>query len=154
MQSPANQATQQMPSLAFTITETHMILGSESTVESAIRTLSSSHSASLASVKWFTAARSNIPSTVGLASLEDTATSFELIWWLMKELTKTGGSAGPANPIGDLMFSKAGFDMFNFALLPKFEAVRKYFGLFASYGISRDDGFFFEFKSINPTSTN
>jgi hypothetical protein len=49
----------------------------------------------------------------------------------------------------------AGPDMWNFAdfgLLPEFETVRKYFGLSAYYGVSRSDGFFFEFKYLNPQS--
>ena len=41
-------------------------------------------------------------------------------------------------------------DQLDFSLLPDFDAVRKYFGLSASYGIARQDGFFFEFKYINP----
>jgi len=49
-----------------------------------------------------------------------------------------------------MMLSQAGADQFDFSLLPEFEAVRKYFGLAASYGISRQDGFFFEFKYLNP----
>ena len=38
---------------------------------------------------------------------------------------------------------------FNFGLLPDFEVVRKYFGLFTSYGISTPEGFFFELKDIH-----
>ncbi len=53
-----------------------------------------------------------------------------------------------------MMFSGPGFDLFNFGLLPEFDTVRKYFGLSASYGISRQDGFFFEFKDINTGGTS
>ena len=35
-----------------------------------------------------------------------------------------------------------------FDLLPEFDAVRKYFGVSASYGISRPDDFFYESKDI------
>jgi hypothetical protein len=46
--------------------------------------------------------------------------------------------------------SLAGADLFDFSLLPEFEAVKKYFGSSASYGVARQDGFFFEFKYLNP----
>ncbi len=42
----------------------------------------------------------------------------------------------------------------DFSLLPEFDVVRKYFGLSAFYGISRPDGFFFEFKYINTPGTD
>jgi len=45
--------------------------------------------------------------------------------------------------------SLTGTDLFDFTLLPEFEAVKKYFGLSASYGVARQDGFFFEFKYLN-----
>jgi hypothetical protein len=37
----------------------------------------------------------------------------------------------------------------DFTLLPDFEKVSTYFGLAASYIISRDDGFFIEVKGID-----
>jgi hypothetical protein len=46
-----------------------------------------------------------------------------------------------------------GDGLLDFSLLPEFDAVKKYFGLSAFYGISRQDGFFFEFKYLNPDST-
>ena len=46
------------------------------------------------------------------------------------------------------------FDLFNFSLLPEFDTVRKYFGLSAFYGISTPEGFFFEFKYLNPPATD
>ena len=42
------------------------------------------------------------------------------------------------------------WDFADFSLLPEFGVVKKYFGLSAGYGISRPDGFFFEFKYLNP----
>ena len=56
--------------------------------------------------------------------------------------------AGIASP--EVLLSQVGADLVDFSLLPDFDAVRKYFGLSASYGIARQDGFFFEFKYINP----
>jgi hypothetical protein len=48
-----------------------------------------------------------------------------------------------------MLFGQAGFDLFDFGLLPEFDVVKKYFGLSTLYGISKSDGFFFEFKYLN-----
>jgi hypothetical protein len=61
-----------------------------------------------------------------------------------------GVSSGSLFP--NLMFSQGGKELFDFNLLPEFEAVRKYFGSSVSYGVSRPDGFFFEFRYLNPDS--
>ena len=163
MQGPADSAVRQIPKMAFTITETHLIFGVESTVERAIRTLSSTEAASVGSAKWFTSAKLPIPSVVGLAGLQDNVASAEL-WWMMKEAEKSkskgkdsnfsmgfGMSSKPGLMPG-LMFSQAG--LFDAGLLPEFDAVRKYFGVSALYGISRPDGFFFELKYLNRVDTD
>ena len=157
MQSPAVPTAPQRPTFAFTITDTHLILGLESTVERAIRALSNTGSASMGSAKWFTATKSAIPSVVGLASMEDNAASGELLWWLAKQGKKAlwgpniqTGAGSPSIRFGPL---EAG-ELFNFGLLPEFDTVRKYFGLSVFYGVSRPDGFFFEFKYLNPTGTD
>jgi len=54
----------------------------------------------------------------------------------------------------NFMFSQAGSDLFDFSLLPEFDVVRKYFGLSAFYGLSIPEGFFFEFKYLNPHLDN
>jgi len=159
-QSPPAPAAPQMPTFAFTVTNTHLILGAESTVERAIRVLSSTNAAPMSSARWFTLSQSAIPSTVGLASLQDNTASGELSWRMMKGIDK-GKSKDSSNSISigmssnlGLIFSPRGLDLFNFSLLPEFDAVRKYFGLSAFYGISRPDGFFFEFKYLYPPGTN
>ena len=162
MQVPAGPGVPQMPTWAFTITDTHLIFGAESTVERAIRRLSSAEAESAGSAKWFEEATFPIPSVVGLAYLEDNAASSELLWWMMEETAKITGSASSDSmglsmgisvpPDAGLMFSQTG--LFNHNLLPEFDAVRKYFGLFALYGISRPDGFYFEFKYFNPSGTD
>ncbi|UCF00268.1 MAG: hypothetical protein JSV82_04145 [Planctomycetota bacterium] len=154
MQAPTEPTVPQMPKMAFTITDTHLIFGAESTVEQAIRTLSSTEAATLDSSKWFNTAKSTIPSIVGLAALEDNAASGELLWWMMKEAGKTEVTGTPMTPNPLIVFSQMGVDLPNFGLLPEFDAMRNYFGLSVSYGISRPDGFFFEFKWLNPTSTD
>jgi hypothetical protein len=135
-----------MPKMAFSITDTHIIFGTETGVENAIRTLADSKIPSLESAKWFNRAKSDMPSIVGAAGMEDTSLSFELIWWMMKEgsKTQTGGPMGP-NPIA--MFAKE-FDL-NFSLLPEYEAVKKYFGLAVSYAVTRPDGFLLEGKNLD-----
>jgi len=141
MQVPGESGAPKMSKFAFTITDTHLILGAESTVERAIRTLTSGGGASVASAKWFTSAKSAIPSVVGLAWLEDNAASSEILWWMMKNGSK------PQAPFS-LGMGRQGFgfwELVDSGLLPEFDTIRKYFGLSSLYGVSRPDGFFFEF---------
>lgn len=146
-----DSSTEQHPKLAFTITDTHWILGIEAIVEKAIRGLSVNGGDSIASAKWFDVAKSSIPSVVGLASLEDNSASVELLWWLAKQndKSKTAGSVGvSASPASGIVFSEMNLSMLDTSLLPEFAAVKKYFGLSTFYGISKPEGFFFEFKDI------
>jgi hypothetical protein len=161
MQGPTGPQMPQPPTMAFTLTDTHLILGAEAAVERAIRTLNSGSTAPVDSAKWFTSAKSAIPSTAGLVSLQDHEAASELTWKMVKENASgsptDSGRAGVAvgmNSSFDLIFSQAGLNLFDFALLPDFDAVRKYFGLSASYGVSRPDGFFFEFKYLTPTKSD
>ncbi|MHC4431678.1 MAG: hypothetical protein ACYTBS_07550, partial [Planctomycetota bacterium] len=151
MQAPLASAAPQMPKLAFTVTDTHLIFASEDAVEQAIRKLSSGGSESLASARWFSRAKASIPSAVGLAGLHDTAASGEFLWSALRQMNQ-GGRAAAMTPAGMplQMMTKPVADLLDFGLLPEFEAVRKYFGLSTSYGIARQDGFFFEFKYLNP----
>lgn len=147
MQLSSEPNAPQMPTMAFTVTDTHLVFGSEAAVERAIRSLSSSAEASsLGSAKWFNSAKSAMPSTAGIAALEDNAASSEIFWWMAKQ----SGASGPAamkfapGEIGKLV---------NFDLLPQFDAVRKYFGVSTLYGISTPEGFLFEFQYISPTES-
>jgi len=148
MQTLSESNASQIPTMAFTVTNTHLILASEPAVERVIRALSSTDSSSVGSAKWFTSAKSAIPSVVGMAALENNAASSEIFWWMVKQSSKAESSAGPAS----MKFGSMGIgELVNFDLLPQFDAVRKYFGLSAFYGISTPEGFFFEFKDISPT---
>jgi hypothetical protein len=151
MQQPVPKAPPQTPAMAFTVTDTHLILGSESAVEKAIRTLSSSESAWVGSSKWFTSARGGIPSVVGLAGVEDSAASNESFWWMLKQGRNISGTSfGPVS----FAFGSRGLNAsINPALLPEFDAVRKYFGSSTLYGVSRADGFFFKFNYLDPPKT-
>jgi hypothetical protein len=163
VQAPVAPGTARLPRLAFTVTDTHLIFASEAAVERAIRALSNTEAEPLRSAKWFTEAKSNIPSVVGLADLQNSAASGEQFWTTLRESKEPGEGedssaqlgvgAGSGSALPLLMLSQAGPDMFDFSLLPEFDAVRKYFGLSAFYGISRPDGFFFEFKYLNPDAT-
>jgi len=154
--------SQPAPKLAFTITDTFIIFGSEKTVEQALRTLNDK-SSSISSAKWFNSARSAIQSSVGLAALEDTAPSAETLWQITKQseqgsdapdaqqqvtLGLSANSSGMVAPV--LMFSEG--DLINPKLLPQFDAVRKYFGLSVLSGTSRPDGFIFEYKTLPPVT--
>jgi hypothetical protein len=151
MQAPLATGAPSMPKLAFTVTDTHLIFAGEDAVEQAIRTLSSGGGESVASTKWFARAKSSIPSAVGLAGLQDIAASGEFIFSALHKMNKPaqGGAMIPAGILPQGL-SLAGADLFDFSLLPEFEAVKKYFGSSASYGVARQDGFFFEFKYLNP----
>jgi len=154
MQTPAGPAVPQMPAFAFTITDTHLIFGTDSSVERALRTLSSTEAASVSSAKWFADARLTIPSVVGMAHLQDNAASGEIFWRMIKQAGKSKVSNVAMGPGAGLMFSQGGLELFSIELLPDFDVVRKYFGSSILYGISRGDGFFFEFNYLNPTSTD
>ena len=162
MQAPAGPGVPKAPVVAFTITDTHWIFGGESTVEGAIRALGGGQTESIDSAKWFRQAKASLPSVVGLAGLQNSEASVELLWSTMRQMQKQSqaGGEGGRNQLGvgvgsgsllpNLTFSQGGRELFDFSLLPEFDAVRKYFGSSVSYGISRPDGFFFEFKYLNP----
>jgi hypothetical protein len=155
--APISGAAPPIPKMAFTITDTHLIFGTESAVEQTIRALNNPQSGTLPSTTWFNKAKSAIPSSVGLAVLQDNAASTEIFWKMIKEMSKSTGKSSEASVsmnFSQLMFSGPGFDLFNFAFLPEFDTVRKYFGLSVSYGVSRQDGFFFESKGINTGGTS
>lgn len=145
MQTPSEPGAAQTTKLAFTITDSHLIFASEPVVERTIRALTSAGSPSVSSIKWFTAAKSAVPSAVGMATFQNNEASNELFWWMVKE---SGRPRSPAN-VGLMQFG----ELANFALLPEFDTVRKYFGVSAFYGISKPDGFLFELKYLNPQVT-
>ncbi|MDD5063773.1 MAG: hypothetical protein PHQ35_03300 [Phycisphaerae bacterium] len=143
MQTGSGPGAPQTPTLAFTVSDTHLIFASEAAVERAIRALSSTETLSVGQAKWFASAKQAIPSAVGIATLEDNAASGELFWWMIKQNKADQTSA---------KFCPAGVsELVNFDLLPSLDAVRKYLGQSAFYGISTPEGFFFEFKDISPT---
>jgi len=145
--------------MAFTVTDTHLIVGLEPAVEKALRTLESPSSESLVSAKWFNTVKGALPSVAGLAALGDDVTNGEILWKVLKSTPKkTPSSADDADlTLGLGLSSQSGLMPlvslaetvpFDFSLLPDFEAVKKYFGLSALYGVSRPEGFFFEFKEV------
>jgi len=144
-----------MPKLAFTVTDTHVVMGLESAVEGAVRKLSTARDDL---PKWFRRARSAIPDAVGLAGLQDDAAVVEVLWKTLKAGAEAAGESSSDESdrsikvgLGSagLSLSQAGVKLIDPDLLPDFEAVRKYFGISATYGIVREDGFFFEFKYLS-----
>lgn len=158
MQNVSIQPVRQMPKFAFTVTETHLIIGSQAAVELAIRTLDSATSESIASAKWFNAAKAAVPSDVGVAILEDSVTSAQILWQTFKKMAEKANKAGDSRSsvsvglglgsgiIPHPVLKQSG--LVDFTLLPDFDVVRKYFCLSAFYGISRPDGYFFEMKDV------
>ena len=161
MQYAAGGQIPKMSKLAFTVTDTHLIFSKESSVEQALRTLNSTEDVSVDSERWFNVAKSSIPSLVGLVTLQNDTVSGKYLWSEMRNMSKQmkskdkgssiemGIGVRPGSAFPQMIFSQAGFDLFDFGLLPEFDAVKKYFGLSALYGISKSDGFFFEFKYLN-----
>jgi hypothetical protein len=135
--------------MAFTVTDTHLILGEETAVERAIRALGGSGAESLNSEDWWRRARASIPSAVGAATFEDTSASAELLWWLLKELGKDPQAAGAMGPGALLLGPDELSEFVDVDLLPAYEAVKKYFGTTVMYGLSRPDGFYLEFKCLS-----
>ena len=144
-----------MPKLAFTVTDTHVVIGLEVAVEGAVRKLNSGGSAL---PSWFRKARACIPDVVGLAGLQNDAAAAQVLWKTLKEAAEEAKSSSNDSDrsikvgLGSagLTFSQSGVAFLDPDLLPDFEAVREYFGISATYGIAREDGFFFEFKYLNP----
>ena len=148
-------AVKQQQKWAFTLTDTHIIIGPETTVDQALRTMVASEP-SLNSAKWFLAAKSALPSTVAIASLQNDAVTNKLFWQTQKkqkqevENNDSKASVGIGlNAQGNLSFMQKGLDIVDFSLLPDFEKVEKYFGLSVSHLTSRPDGFFMEIKSLD-----
>jgi hypothetical protein len=140
--------------MAFTITDTHLILGQESAVERAIQTLGGAESGPVGSAKWFITAKSAVPSVVGLACFEDNAASGEMLWWMLKESTKTRRASMGIGSTAAVLARPDLWQSADFGLLPEFDAVRKYFGCSAFYGVSRADGLLFEFKYLNSRTSD
>jgi hypothetical protein len=139
-QDPAAPSQPQMPSGAIAVTDTHLLVGSENTVERAIRMLSESKGESLSENAWFRTARADLPSLVGMAVLQDNASSAEVLWNLLKE----SASSSHISTASIAIQSSGMAEKIDFSLLPAFEKVKKYFGPLACYGVSKPEGFFFE----------
>ena len=162
MGTPAREVTK----LAFTVTDTHLLFASEPVIEQAVRSLGASGSESVASKDWYRRAKSNVPSAVGLASFQDDKTSTEYLWLTIRSMAAAEKEKGqdneiemgvgirPGGTLPELMLQRGENNFFDFSLLPEYDRVRKYFGLSAFYGLSRPDGFFFEFKYLTPESTD
>ena len=148
-------APDQQQKWAFSITDTHLIVGIERSVEHALRTMGTSEP-TLNSAKWFVAAKSALPSTFGIASLQNDAIGGELFWKTLKEPTSEAENNDPnksvsigVNSQGNFLFMQKGLDFVDFTLLPDFEKVKKHFGMTVSHLTSRPEGFFMEIKSID-----
>lgn len=145
---PRQQAD--MPNFAFTVLNTHLIIGQEESVENVIRNLNSKEAASLNSTKWFNDAKSNInPSSVGAAIMEDNCAAAEVIWWTIKQLTEM---AEEVNADSNSNFQETGFSLFgagDLKLLPEFKTVSKYFGFSVFQALSTAEGFNFQYKYMD-----
>lgn len=146
LQETLGTPSQQRKKLAFTITDSHLIMGLESTVEKCIRTLKNGSSATLGSAKWFNRTKSSIP-PAGFIALENNATAMELLWWMMREYGKKKFT-NLAPLANKLKFQ----DFMTPELLPEFKDIKKYFGSSQMHVISKPQGFYFEFSDLNPVA--
>jgi hypothetical protein len=142
-----SQAQPELPKLAFTVTDTHLVFGSEENVAQTIRLLSNKEAGSVTAAPWFVRAKSALPGSVGIAGLSDERTYGEYIWYLLKEQAKKKSGAGAFDPMAMAISGFGG--SFDFGLLPGFESVKKYFGVSAQYVVSRPDGYYFEMKQLD-----
>jgi hypothetical protein len=138
-----------LPKMAFTLTDTHLIIGTESAVEKIIRNIASSSAASINSEKWFSTLKSSVPSSVGLAGFENYPAVWEKLWEIFRKGSAAQKDEALRSTIEQPVVPIPTNLPFDFSLLPSFDTVRKYVGIASFYGISRPDGFFFEVQYIN-----
>lgn len=153
MQGVSEQKRRERLSMAFTVTDTHLIFGKESAVENAIRAISSRQMESLKTARWFATARDAIPAAVGFASLKNREATSRILWEQMKKAASSKEKSvqtGAGFSNRNFFFLTLQGEMFDYSLLPAFDEVSKYFGLSAFYGKSRADGLYIEFKYFNP----
>ncbi len=137
-----------MPNFAFTVLNTHLIIGSEESVENIVRNLNSKEAVSLNSAQWFNTAKSNATPSVGAAIVEDSNAAAEAMWWTIKqfaEMVKEGNDSNNNPQAAE--FSVLG--PIKPELLPEFETVSKYFGISVFQGISTADGFSFQYNYLD-----
>jgi hypothetical protein len=145
---------------AFTVTDTAFLIGGESSIERSIRLLNDPGSDTIGSVRWYRKARALVPQMAGVASFSDDAAQIEQLWKRFKRGFAQSDQADASLSAGMMTFDvdSPGLGeigkVFDTSALPEFEKVRKYFGISAFYGISRPDGFYFEFRDANGTSSN
>ena len=138
-----------MPNFAFTVLDTHLIIGPEESVENVVRNLNSKEAARLNSTKWFNDAKSNInPSSVGAVIIEDSSATAEVLWWTIKQFAEMAKNVGDSND----NFQDAGFSFLGPIkpqLLPEFETVSKYFGISVLQALSTAEGFNLQYKYMD-----
>ena len=114
--------------MAFAVIDSHLVISSEKTVEKSIRILNSSEQSGLETKKWFRVAKSKVPSQSGFVSLKNHVEEMEYLWFVFKNLPKLDKDKNP--------------DRIKVELLPDYNAVKKYFGLYIGHGNSKNEGVF------------
>jgi hypothetical protein len=128
---------------AFTITDTHIIMGLQGNVVEAIRIMNNKNAASVGNARWFSRAKSALPEKAGIAGFSDDRSTAEYFWWRVKEQQKGKAPKDDTYLPGSMMLQELK-SIADFSLLPDFAKVKKYFGV-SSYSVSsRPDGFYFE----------
>jgi len=150
MPAPTNEGMvgpqKETPKIGFTVTDTHLIIGTEKDVEKSLRLLKNRQAEGLETKKWFRTARRLCPPAVGMAGYKNYRMGFEKVWKILKQSTDPS-QAGGAMGISQMPEDFAEF--VDVKKLPDFEAVKKYFGIAGGYLISRPDGFYYEMHAVD-----
>jgi hypothetical protein len=142
--SPAQPAAAPMPPVCFTIADSWLLLGGENTLENALRKLETKDTQNLSQKNWVKIAKANIPAKTGSASAQNFSQTTKFIFNGLKKATKEGHTFN----FGPVFFAKEQGDLFDPALLPEFDAISKYLGIFANYTKTEDFGFSFNAKYL------
>lgn len=139
----------QMPKVAFTLTDTHIVIGTDESVELALRAAANKDAPSVSQADWYRAAKANLPARVGFAAMSNDVESAELMYKQLKKLADAGSQPTTMQVNPFVIFSQGLREFVDLSLLPEFDVLRKYFGLSTSYVVNRPDGFYFESEQLD-----
>ncbi len=132
-----------MPKIGITVTDSYLMIAPEEEIEKTLRQLSSGDAKSFETKPWFIEARKSIPGEVAVAGFQNNREVYEVMWDVLKEEGLSGLNSAAGEQAGSFL------EMFNFSLLPKFDAVKQYFGISSAFMKNRQDGFYYEMNTMD-----
>lgn len=143
MNAPQPAAMPIMPKVGITVTDKYLVIGAEADVEKVLRKLDDKDGKKLDEMKWYSVAKSKVPSSVGFAEFVNNRENLRVLWKMIKAKGVAAFNPMLAGQTGE-------FDKFvDFSLLPDYEVIEKYIGISTSYMKSTEDGFYYEAKSLD-----